>query len=160
MFAILAVVVLSAVAAISLILLVRPSTYTRRFPNPWMKDTPWTRIQMRVLGLVICLFLLLILSGILSDVSNSKLLAGFSKNILVALWFAFSLAWVGGILSWVLWWFPAFRSFVGRRFGVDKIESVKWEHTITISFCSLLLAIVAAALFLAAAGYHPNVSGN
>jgi hypothetical protein len=160
MFAILAIVVLSAVAGISLILLVRPSTYMRRFPNPWMKDTPWTRIQMRVLGLVICLFLLLILSGILSDVSSSKLLDAFSKNILVALWLAFSLAWVGGILSWVSWRFPAFRSFVGRRFSVDKIESVKWEHTITISFCSLLLAIVAAALFLAAAGYHPNVSGN
>jgi CBS domain containing-hemolysin-like protein len=159
MFAILATIILCVVAGISLVLLLRPSLYMRRFPNPWMKDTPWTRLQMRVVGLIVCLFLLLMLSGILGGVSRSRLLDGFSDNILVALWVAFTVAWVGGILSWVLWRFPAFRSFIGQRFSIDKIKSAKWEHTVTISFCALLFAIVAAAVFLAAAGYHPNVRG-
>lgn len=39
-----------------------------------MKDTPWTRIQMRTVGLVFCLFVLMMLSGILSGVLKSDFL--------------------------------------------------------------------------------------
>ncbi len=160
MFAIVMTIVLLLFTGIGIILLVRPSLYMRRNPNPWMKETPWTRIQMRVLGLVICLFLLLVVSGILSGVSKSELLGGFSDNILVALWVAFISAWVGGLVSWILWRFASFRVFIRQHYSTDKIEDAAWERKMTISFCSLLLVIVAVAFFLAAKGYHPRVRGS
>ena len=93
MFALLFVVVLLLLAGISVILLVRPSLYMRRYPNPWMQDTPWTRMQMRVVGLVFFLFVLMVFLGIFSSASKSGFLKGFSDNILVALWLAFISAW-------------------------------------------------------------------
>ena len=161
LFAILLTVVLLLFTGISVILLVRPSLYMRRNPNPWMKDTPWTRIQMRAVGLVFCLFILMVLSGSLRGVSKSDFLIGFSDNILVALLLAFISGWVGGILSWIVWRFAAIRIFVHQHYSSDKLEDPAWERRMTITFSALLLLIVASALFLAAEGYHPpRLSGN
>src|SRR5215831_15955563 len=87
-------------AAISVFLLVNPSRYIRRIRNPWMQDTPWMRIQLRAVGLVFCLFILVVLSGSLGRDSQSSIFRGFSDNILIALWLAFACVWVCGILSW------------------------------------------------------------
>lgn len=160
LFAVFLTIALLIFTGISVVLLVRPSLYMRWHPNPWMKNTPWYRIQMRVLGLVICLFVLLVLSGTLKGVSKSDLLEGFSDNILVALWVVFISAWLGGILSWVLWRFSSFRIFIRQHYSTDKIESPQWERRVTITFCGLLLCIVGSALFLAALGYHPRVKGS
>src|SRR5437773_5840309 len=55
--------VLAIFASLALILLVRPPLFLRRIPNPLLPDTPWNRVQMRGIGLVFCLFVLLVLSG-------------------------------------------------------------------------------------------------
>jgi hypothetical protein len=107
------------------------------------------------------LFILMVLSGSSSGVSKSDFLAGFSDNILVALWLAFISVWVGGILSWIVWRFAAIRIFVRQRYSSEKLEDPAWERRVTVTFCALLLLIVASALFLAPEGYHlPRLSRN
>ena len=156
MFGIVIGIVLLLFTGIGVILLVRPSLYMRWNSNPWLKGTPWNRVQMRVVGLVVCLFLLLVASGILSGPSKSKLLASFSDNILVTLWVAFISAWFGGLVSWILWRFASFRTLIHERYSPDKIEGAAWERKMTIWFCSLLFVIVAVTFFLAAKGLPPQ----
>jgi hypothetical protein len=154
-FVVLLIFAVLVFSGISVILLVRPSLYLRRYRNPWMEDTPWNRAQMRAVGLVFSLFMLVVLTGIGKGASKSALLEGFHNNILVALWITFLIAWVGGILSWILWRFPAIRTFVRNLYSADKLEDPAWERRMTTTFCSLLSFIVVVALFLAAMGYHP-----
>jgi hypothetical protein len=45
--------VLFVVAGFGVYLLLNPSRYMRRNPRPRMKDTPWTRIQLRAVGFLI-----------------------------------------------------------------------------------------------------------
>jgi hypothetical protein len=121
--AILGGVALSLFAGISLSVLIRPSQYIRRSKNPWMEDTPWMRLQLRAVGLVFCLFILMVVSGILGGNTKSDLLEGFHKNLLIALWLAFVAGWVVGIVSWILWRFMAFRSFICTHFESRKLEN-------------------------------------
>jgi hypothetical protein len=53
LFAIFFTAVLFVVAGFGVYLLVNPSRYMRRNPRPRMKDTPWTRIQLRAVGFLI-----------------------------------------------------------------------------------------------------------
>ena len=156
LFGILFATVLLVLAAIGVFLLVNPSGYVRRSPNRWMEDTPWTRIQLRVVSLIACLFALLVFSGTLSHDSQSIVFRPFSDNILAALWFAFACGWVCGIVSWTAWRFIAVRIWVRRHFPSEELESSAWERRMTITFSSLLLIIVVGALFMAAAGLHPS----
>jgi hypothetical protein len=155
LFAIFLVVVIFLFAGISVAALIRPSQYIRWSRNPWMADTPWNRLQMRAVGLVFTLFALMVLSGILRSSSKSDLLEGFHNNILISLWLAFLSVWVGGILSWILWRFSAFRILVRKHYDTEKLEDPAWERRMTRTFFSLLLLIVVIALVLAAKGYHP-----
>src|SRR5436853_7881268 len=75
-------------AGLALILLVWPSLFLRRIRNPLLPDTPCNRVQTRGIGLILCLFVLLVLSGV---APGSELHEGFHRNILVALWFSFLL---------------------------------------------------------------------
>src|ERR1700682_1104886 len=103
------VIVILLFAGIGLILLVLPSLFLRLNPNPFMPDSPWNRVQMRGIGLFLCLFVLLIFSG---GGPESGLLEKFHRNILVALYvFFFALP----ILMWILWRFSV-RSFVRRSY--------------------------------------------
>lgn len=161
LFVMLFTAVLFVVAGIGVFLLVNPSRYMRRNPNRWMKDTPWTRIQLRAVGLVFCLFALMVLSGSMSHDSQSKVFRGFSDNILVALWLAFACVWVCGILSWIAWRFTGVRIWVRQHFSSEELESPAWERRMTITFSALLFLIVASALLMAAAGLHrPQLSRN
>jgi hypothetical protein len=154
-FVVLLIFAVLVFSAISIILVVRPSLYLRRYRNPWMEDTPWNRLQMRVVGLVFSLFMLVVLTGIGKGASKSVLLESFHNNVLIALWITFLIAWVGGILSLILWRFAAIRTFVRNLYSADKLEDPSWERRMTTTFCSLLSFIVILALFLAAKGYHP-----
>lgn len=154
-FAVLLIFALLVFSSVAVILLVRPSLFIRRVRNPWMEDTPWNRLQMRTLGLILCLFMLMVLSSMSRGVLKSEFVEGFHNNLLVALWVTFSMGWIGGILSWILWRFSAVRVFVRRHYSSEKLEDPAWERRITLTFGSLLLFIVATALFLAAKGFHP-----
>ena len=63
-----------------------------------MEDTPWMRLQLRAVGLVFCLFILMVVSGIVGGNTKTSLLADFHKNLLMALWLAFVATWVVGIV--------------------------------------------------------------
>lgn len=139
---------------LGLILVLQPSLYFRWFPNPRMPDTPWNRIQMREVGLVLCLFVLMVLSGMSRRVVRSEFADGFQNNIVVALWVTFLTVWVGGILFWILWRFSAIRTFVSGHFNSEKLENPAWERRMTLTFCSVLFFIVGIAFVLAAMGYH------
>lgn len=153
-FALLAGIVLTVFAAFSLTVLVRPSQYIRWSKNPWMDDTPWTRLQMRVVGLVFCLAVIMMVSGILTGHTNSVVLQGFHENILIALWLAFIATWIFGTVSFVLWRFLAFRVFIRTHFDSEKLGDMAWERRMSVLFCSLLASIVAIAFILAIGGYH------
>jgi hypothetical protein len=161
LFVILFTAVLLVFAGIGVFLLVNPSRYMRRNPNPWMEDTPWTRIQLRAVGLVFCLFVLMVFSGSMSHDSQSNVFKGFADNMLAALWLAFACVWVGGILLWIAWRFIAVRIWVRKHLSSEELESAAWERRMTIAFSALLLLIVASALLMAAAGlYPPLLPGN
>ena len=150
-FAVLAVTVLLLFSAIGLISLIRPALHFRIFPNPLMRNTPWSRLQIRALGLVLCLFILLVATGRGTGVPKPEMLAGFHNNILIALWVSFFAA---PIICWILWRFSV--DFLVRRGHIDPtMEDSAWERGMTLTFCSLLSFIVLIALFLAARGNHP-----
>jgi hypothetical protein len=98
--AVLIVTVLLLFSSVGLILLIRPALHFRIFPNPLMRYTPWNRLQMRAVGLVVCLFMLLASSGLFTGVFKSEVLEGFHNNMLIALWASFFAA---PIISWILW---------------------------------------------------------
>ena len=87
--AVLFVAVFFVFAGISLIALTRPALFLRTFPNPFMPDTPINRVQLRGLGLVFCLMLLMMLSGTLSGAFSSPVVEAFADNMLLALWIRF-----------------------------------------------------------------------
>jgi hypothetical protein len=119
-----------------------------------MADTPWNRLQMRWVGLIVCLFLSTVITGWLSGAVKSQLLEGFSSNILVALWITF-IAGIGiEIASAILWNLQSFRSFIRSRYSSDKLQNRAWERRAALIFCALLLFIAGTALILAAEGYH------
>src|SRR5271169_6838735 len=100
---------LTMIASFGITALVRPSQYIRWSKNPWMDDTPWTRLQMRGVGLIFCLVVIMGVSGFLKERTNSGVLQGFHENIVIALWVAFVATWVFGIISFTLWRFAPFR---------------------------------------------------
>lgn len=112
------------------------------------------RLQLKTVGLVFCLVVLMMVSGIRGDGTNADELEGFHQNVLTALWLVFVGAVVGGIISSILWRFTAFRLFIRSHFENDKLENAAWERRRTIIFCSLLALIVAIAYGLAVRAYH------
>jgi drug/metabolite transporter (DMT)-like permease len=154
-FAILGGLVLCIFGAFGVCALVRPSHVIRWHRNPWMEDTPWVRLQLRGVGLVFCVAILMVVTGILGGNTKSEPLEGFHQNLLMALWVAFIVGFVGGAISLILWRFTAFRLLIRSHFRDEKINSPGWEQRLTILFCSLLASITAIAYLLAARGYHP-----
>ncbi len=140
---------------ISLALLIRPSVHFRLRPNVSMPNTPWIRLQIRMIGLVFCLMLLAALSYLSAGVVKPRFLKGVSSNLLVALWIAFATLAANGIASALLWRISAFRAFIRRRYPSDKLQNPSWERRMTWIFCLVLLFVVASSLVLAAEGYHP-----
>jgi hypothetical protein len=63
-------------AGVGIVLIVRPSAFLRRVRNPLQPDTPINRVNVRALGVFVCLFVLVAISGAFD---------AFHKNILVAL---------------------------------------------------------------------------
>ncbi len=149
-FAVLFAVVFLLFVGVSLIALMRPALFLRIFPNPFLPDTPWNRVQIRGLGLVFSLILLMMLSGVSSGALKSQLVQGFADNMLLALWISvFTLP----ILMWFLWRFSV-RSFMRRCYINGTFDDPAWERRMTITFCSILLLIIALAWLLAAKGIH------
>ena len=152
LFAVLAAAVFLFFAFLSFALLIRPRFFFRMFPNPLQTDTPWNHVQMRGVGLVFCLMLLMMLSGVLRGAHGPALLEGFHHNILIALWVS---VFAAPIISWILWRFSV--DFLVRRGHIDPtMEDPAWERGMTLTFCSLLSVIVLISLFLAARGHHPQ----
>ncbi len=139
-----------------LLLVSRPSFYFRSFSNSRMLDTPWHRTEIRIIGLVVSLFGLILLSAILTEVVKSELVERLNKNLLAALWIAFGAACITGAVSWIGWQFAAVRVFLRNHFVPEQFGSPAWERRMTIIFCSLISAILAIALILAAKN-HPAV---
>jgi hypothetical protein len=151
-FAVIALTVLLLFSGVGLILLIRPALHFRIFPNPLMRNTPWNRLQLRTLGLVLCLFILLVATGGWTGAPNRETLDGFHNNILIALWAS---VFAAPIICWILWRFSV--DFLVRRGHIDpSMEDPAWERSMTLTFCSLLLSITLIALFLAARGHHPQ----
>jgi Mn2+/Fe2+ NRAMP family transporter len=128
-------------AAVGGVLLVWPSAFLRYVRNPLQPDTPLNRVYMRTLGVFMCLFVLLAVSGAFE---------GFQRNVLMALSISPVML---PILLWVLWRYTALRQ-VNRRYLVDGTVDPHWELRMSVAFCSLLFIIVASALLLAKRGIY------
>ena len=150
MFPVLLTVVLISWAGVSFTLLLRPSLFLRRFPNPLQPDTPWNRIQMRGLGLVFSLFTLYPLLMLSASSPESSWHYLFRHNVLIALWASF---FTVPILLWTIWRFFA-RSAI-RRLQIEGLcEDPAWERQMTRVFCTVLFSVIALALFFAVKGHH------
>ena len=127
---------------VGIVLLLWPSKFLRHVRNPLQPDTPINRVNARAVGVVICLFVLVAVSGAFE---------GFHKNILVAL--AISPV-ILPIFLWILWRYSSLQR-VHRRYLAADTEEPHWEVRMSIAFASLLCIIVLAASLLAARGiYH------
>jgi hypothetical protein len=135
---------------VGLILLTRPALFLRLFPNPFMPDTPINRVQLRGLGLGVCLMLLMMSSGMLSGALTSPTIEAFADNMLLALWISF---FGIPILLWIIWQ-VSLRAFMRRCYINGTFEDTAWERRMTITFCSILLFTVTAAWIFAAKGIH------
>jgi hypothetical protein len=147
--------VLLLFTGIGLVLLVSPSLHFRLQPNPFMADTPWNRLKMRLVGLIVCLFLITAITGWSGASGNSRLLEGFSSNVLVALWATFIAAIAIGIVSAILWRFSAFRFFIRSHYPSDRLQNHAWERSMALIFSSVLLLVVGISFMLATEGHHP-----
>jgi hypothetical protein len=127
--------------AVGVVLLVWPSAFLRHVRNPLQPDTPLNRVHSRTLGVFVCLFILVAVSGAFE---------GFHKNILIALSIS---PLILPILLWILWRYSSLQR-VNRRYLVDGTEDPHWELRMSVAFCSLLFIIVASALLLAMRGIY------
>jgi hypothetical protein len=148
-FAILAVLALLLFSGVGLILLVKPSLHAHVFSHPRFPDTPWNRIQMRALGLVICVFLLMMLSGGSPIDAKTGILERFHRNMLIALWASFFAAPMLCLVVWKVSILLVRRGYVSGTFDDNT-----WERGVSATFCSVLILIVVAALALETNRHH------
>ena len=148
LFSLVAAAVFLFFAFLSFTLLIHPGFFFRMFPNPLQPDTPWNRVQMRGVGLIFCLMLSMVFSGILRGAHASALLEGFHHNMLLALWIALLAV---PILLWFLWRFSV-RPITRSAYISGSFENPAWERRMSIIFCSILVFIVGLAWLLAAKG--------
>jgi hypothetical protein len=128
-------------AGVGIFLIVCPSAFLRHVRNPLQPDTPINRVNVRAVGVFICLFVLVAISGAFD---------AFHKNILVALTAS------PVIVALFLWGLRRYSSLqrVNRRYLADETDEPHWELRMSVAFCSLLLIIVASALLLTMRGIH------
>lgn len=107
---------------------------------------------MRILGLIVSLFGLMLLSAILAEAAKSALVERFNENLVVADGIAFFATWIIGAVIWIGWQFAAVRVFVRNHFAPEKLGNPAWERRMTTVFCTLLTAVIAVAFLLALAG--------
>jgi hypothetical protein len=145
-FAILVAIVLLIFAGVGVVLLLWPSKFLHHFQNPLQPDTPVTRVQMRGIGFMLCLLILMAISASVST------LDGFHKNILLALWTS---PIIMAIFLWILWRYSPLQK-VNGRYLAGEADDQKWELRMSLVFCSLFSVIVVSAFFLARSGIHPK----
>lgn len=134
-------IVLLFFAAVGIVLMLWPSTFLRHVRNPLQPDTPINRTHARALGVFICLFVLVTISGAFE---------GFHKNILVALCAS---PVILPIFLWILWRYSSLQR-VNRTYLTGEVEEPHWELRMSILFGSLLSIIVVSALLLAMKGIY------
>jgi cation transport ATPase len=146
-FAIVAPIVLLVFAGVGVTLLLWPSAWLRRSRNPWQPYTPENRLHMRSLGQMVCLFMLLIVSGLFGSGATAE---GFHRNVLVALWTSFLFV---PVFVWILWR-TSLRG-VARRLLTGELDEEKWELWMSLAFSGLLTSMIMTAFILALNGYYP-----
>jgi hypothetical protein len=139
-------IVLLVFAGLGIVLLLWPSKFLRHIQNPLEPDTPVNRVYARALGLFVCLFVLMIISG------SMKNLEGFHRNILLSLWAS---PVILPIFLRILWRYSALQR-VNRRYLTDDAEEPQWELRMSLAFCSLLSIIVVVAFLFGTRGIYPK----
>ena len=112
--AIVVAIVFLIFGGVGIVLLLWPSKFLRRVRNPLQPDTPINRASARAVGVVICLFVLVAVSGPFE---------GFHRNALVAL--AISPV-ILPIFLWILWRYSSLQR-VNRRYLAGDKEEPQWE---------------------------------
>jgi hypothetical protein len=128
-------------ACVGIVLIVRPAAFLRRVRNPLQPDTPINRVNIRAVGVFVCLFVLVTISGAFD---------AFHKNILVALTAS---PIILAVFLWGLWRYSSLQR-VNRRYLTGETVEPHWELRMSVAFCSLLFIIVGSALLLAMRGIH------
>ena len=106
-FAAIFAVVLLFFACVGIVLIVRPSAFLRHVRNPLQPDTPINRVNIRAVGVFVCLFILVTISGAFD---------AFHKNILVALTAS---PIILAVFLWGLWRYSSLQR-VNRRYLTDE----------------------------------------
>lgn len=141
-FAAILAIGLLLLACVGILLIVRPSAFLRHVRNPLQPDTPINRVNVRAMGLIVCLFVLVAISGAFD---------AFHKNILVAL---AASPIILALFLWGLWRYSSLQ-LVNRRYLTGETNESHWELRMSVAFCSLFFIIVAVAFLLGMRGVHP-----
>ena len=137
-------IVILAVLAYGLLLLLRPNLYlnfkyTRQTFNPNLLNSPWFRLQMRVIGLAFSLFALLVGTALMGRSGHPEFFKRFVK-------FGFG----GSVQFWVLEKFKVIHPTLKERYDrVGPQQDVIRQGRETVILCSLLAIILAGCAFAA-----------
>jgi hypothetical protein len=130
-------------AALALILLVRPPLFLRLFSGSPETNTPTWRVQVRGVSVIFFLFALRL---ILAYMPESNFMNEFRSDVWIALGIA---PFLVPIFLWFVWRF-SLREFI-RFAQIEGInEDPAWERRMTVLFSAFLLAFIATAFFFAA----------
>jgi hypothetical protein len=130
---------LLAFAGVGLLLLLRPSVFLHKFPNPWQPNTIWNRVQMRAVGLYFCLFVLLPISG------SQKGFGGFQRNLVIAL---LSSPVLLAISFWAIWRYSSVQRVIRRQLTGEQLDDRLLELRMSLAFGGLLFLILFVAFVL------------
>jgi hypothetical protein len=127
-------------AALALILLVRPPLFLRLFSGSPETNTPTWRVQVRGVSVIFFLFALRL---ILAYMPESNFMNEFRSDVWIALGIA---PFLVPIFLWFVWRF-SLREFI-RFAQIEGInEDPAWERRMTVLFSAFLLAFIATAFF-------------
>lgn len=121
-------------AGLGLVLLLRPSEYLGRVNNQWQPDTPQNRVQMRGVGLYLCIVILMMSSGAFPAFQHKILIALVIAPILIP------------IILWLLSKFSALQQVMREHVIDPSVEDRAWEWRMTLLLGGLLCAIVLIAV--------------
>lgn len=142
--------VILAIGVVATILLIWPGFYLRKNSNPLVPNTPENRVQMRGVGICFILFVLMVISGIVSTHRRLEWMKTFHNYILGALWIS-PIAIT--LFCWILW-MTTIKSHNRYLLVEGLTKDPKWERKITIISCLFLASIIAVASLLAAKSSH------
>jgi hypothetical protein len=153
MNSVLTVVMVLIFGTIGCVMLFRPSLYmnlkhVRDTYNPKLLGSPWFRINLRSIGFLLCLFILMPATQALAGWTGNAYFSAFSKTlfqvmivVFFVLWFGYLFDWIAGKLKIIA---PSFKERLDQLSPEQDITLQKRETRIAGLALGIVLLLTAA----------------